>query len=97
VPAPAPATETKRRRRVPPWLGGLLGVVVVLAIWQLLGSTVLHHSGTVPPPTKIASQMRSDGWSFYWSNAKVTIHEACSYRPSSRRSCGSGSRRTACR
>jgi ABC-type nitrate/sulfonate/bicarbonate transport system permease component len=73
VAAPAPA---RKRRGVPPWLGGLLGIIVVLVVWQLLGSTVLHHSGTVPPPTKIASQIRADGWSYYWANAKVTIHEA---------------------
>lgn len=64
------------RRRVPPWLGGLLGVVGVLIVWQIAGLTVFHSSGTVPPPTRIISQMRADGWSFYWSNASVTMHEA---------------------
>jgi len=50
---------------MPSWIGGLVGVVVVLVVWQILGTTIFHKSGTVPPPTKIAAQMRDDGWSFY--------------------------------
>ena len=64
------------RRRMPPWLGGVIGTIGVIVVWQIAGLTVFHHSGTVPPPTKIVSQMRADGWSFYWRNSTVTIHEA---------------------
>src|SRR5450432_4206728 len=67
---------TRTRRRLPSWTGGLFGVVGVLVLWQVAGLTVFHSSGTVPPPTKILSQMRADGWSFYWANASVTMHEA---------------------
>ena len=59
-----------------PWIGGLFGIIGVLLAWQIAGLTVFHSSGTVPPPTRILSQMRDDGWSFYWSNASVTMHEA---------------------
>src|SRR5260221_595333 len=64
------------RRRLPPWVGGVIGIVGVLILWQIAGLTVFHSSGTVPPPTRIVSQMRADGWSFYWRNASVTMHEA---------------------
>ncbi len=67
---------TRERRHLPRWFGGVVGTVVLLLIWQLAGMTVFHHSGTVPPPTKIVSQMRADGWSYYWANASVTMHEA---------------------
>ena len=30
----------------------------------------------MPPPTHIITQMRDDGWSFYWPNASTTLHEA---------------------
>jgi ABC-type nitrate/sulfonate/bicarbonate transport system permease component len=63
-------------RRLPPWAGGVIGIVGVLIVWQIVGLTIFHQSGTVPPPTRIVSQMRSDGWSFYWRNASVTMHEA---------------------
>ena len=67
---------TKPRRGLPSWFGGLIGVLGVLVVWQIAGLTVFHKSGTVPPPTRILSQMRDDGWSFYWNNARVTMHEA---------------------
>jgi ABC-type nitrate/sulfonate/bicarbonate transport system permease component len=72
----APSSAPSARRRVPSWFGGLLGIVGVLILWQIAGLTVFHSSGTVPPPTRILSQMREDGWSFYWANARVTMHEA---------------------
>jgi ABC-type nitrate/sulfonate/bicarbonate transport system permease component len=75
VPAP-PTTNRKKKRSLPSWFGGVVGVVALLVVWQLAGMTVFHKSGTVPPPTRIVTQMHDDGWSFYWSNAKVTIHEA---------------------
>jgi ABC-type nitrate/sulfonate/bicarbonate transport system permease component len=67
---------TRPRRRLPSWSGGLFGIVGVLIVWQIAGMTVFHSNGTVPPPTRILSQMRDDGWSFYWENARVTMHEA---------------------
>ena len=75
--AAAVAGDTARvRRTLPPWLGGLIGIVGILVLWQIAGLTIFHKSGTVPPPTRILSQMRADGWSFYWNNASVTMHEA---------------------
>jgi ABC-type nitrate/sulfonate/bicarbonate transport system permease component len=81
--APAPTSSTSaaldthgERRAVPPWLGGLVGTLILIGLWQLAGMTIFKASGTVPPPTKILSQMRADGFDFYWSNAKVTMHEA---------------------
>ena len=71
-----PTEAPKKKRGLPSWFGGVVGVVALLVVWQLAGMTVFHKSGTVPPPTRIVTQMHDDGWSFYWSNAKVTIHEA---------------------
>jgi ABC-type nitrate/sulfonate/bicarbonate transport system permease component len=74
--AVVPTEAPKKKRALPSWFGGAVGVVALLVVWQIAGMTIFHKSGTVPPPTKIVAQMRDDGWSFYWSNAKVTIHEA---------------------
>jgi ABC-type nitrate/sulfonate/bicarbonate transport system permease component len=65
-----------KSRNAPPWLGGLIGIVGLLIVWQIAGMTIFHDGGSVPPPTRILSQMRTDGWSFYWNNARVTMHEA---------------------
>jgi ABC-type nitrate/sulfonate/bicarbonate transport system permease component len=44
-------------------------------VWEIVGQLDLA-SGSIPPPTDIVSQMITDGWSFYWSNVKVTLSEA---------------------
>jgi ABC-type nitrate/sulfonate/bicarbonate transport system permease component len=55
-------------------LTGLLGIVIVLAIWQLLGVTKWHR-GAVPPFTKVMHEITSD-WAFYRRNLAVTVREA---------------------
>jgi ABC-type nitrate/sulfonate/bicarbonate transport system permease component len=60
--------------QIPGWAGGTAGVIVVLVLWQVITSAV--HSVVLPPPTTIVSQMRSDGWSFYWPNMETTMWEA---------------------
>jgi ABC-type nitrate/sulfonate/bicarbonate transport system permease component len=74
--AVAVARPVAERRVVPPWLGGVFGLTGLLVAWQILGLTIFSKSNLVPPPTHIISQMRIDGWSFYWPNARTTMHEA---------------------
>lgn len=62
--------------RIPPWLGGVIGIVGLLIIWQIIGVTIYSDTGVVPPPTEIVSQMLEDGWSFYWPNIETTVSEA---------------------
>jgi ABC-type nitrate/sulfonate/bicarbonate transport system permease component len=66
----------RARRSAPPWLGGAIGVLGLLIVWQIVGLTVFNKNGLVPPPTHIISQMRKDGFEFYWNNARTTMHEA---------------------
>ena len=72
------ATEVveRRRRSAPQWLGGAIGFAGLLVIWQIIGLTMFQKSGVIPPPTRIISQMHTDGFQFYWRNSKVTMHEA---------------------
>jgi len=75
----APATHAPKseavRRRVPRWVTGVIGIVAVLAVWEVAGQLGVAK-GTIPPPSDIVSSMVDDGWSFYWANAKVTLSEA---------------------
>ncbi len=57
------------------WLTGMLGIAALLLIWQAIGAAGWFH-GTVPEPTRIVTQMRSDGWAFYRSNLATTGREA---------------------
>jgi len=74
--APAPVAPVARKRERPAWLGGTIGVIGLLVVWQILGETVFSKNNTIPPPTHILQQMRADGWMFYWHNARTTMHEA---------------------
>jgi ABC-type nitrate/sulfonate/bicarbonate transport system permease component len=64
-----------RIRSRPKWLGGLIGIVGLLVVWEIVG-LLQGKNASVPAPTVIVSQMVKDGWSFYWDNASVTLHEA---------------------
>jgi ABC-type nitrate/sulfonate/bicarbonate transport system permease component len=74
VATPVVPTPLARRGR-PRWLGGVIGIVALLVIWEIVGRIDIA-SGGIPPPTAIISKMFDDGWSFYWANVKVTLSEA---------------------
>ncbi len=46
-------------------LGGLVGTLALLALWQLLASTVLSTAQGVPTPWAVLRQAQHDGWGFY--------------------------------
>lgn len=68
-------------RKIPTWLGGVIGVAVLVGIWWLISVTVYTpEPGTtytpVPSPFAVFGQIIEDGFSSYWVFFKVTIHEA---------------------
>jgi sulfonate transport system permease protein len=56
-------------------LGGLAGIVLVLAVWELLARTVLASSLVLPTPFTVAQQMWHDRH-FYVPHVETTLHEA---------------------
>jgi ABC-type nitrate/sulfonate/bicarbonate transport system permease component len=58
------------------WLTSLVGIAVILVLWQILGATVFAKGRAVPTPTAVLRQLGKDGWHLYWPNIKVTIGEA---------------------
>jgi ABC-type nitrate/sulfonate/bicarbonate transport system permease component len=54
----------------------VLGVVVVLGLWQLLAATLASGSVIWVTPWEIVKSVRADGWSFYWPNIQTTAWEA---------------------
>jgi ABC-type nitrate/sulfonate/bicarbonate transport system permease component len=63
------------RRWMPSWLSSVIGVVALVAIWQLVGSTMFREAGSVPTPSKVISQLVDDP-SFYWRNLSTTMKAA---------------------
>ncbi|MCU1375246.1 MAG: putative transporter, permease protein [Actinomycetia bacterium] len=74
--APIPVGTAPRSFGRPSWLASVGGIVGFLVLWQLLATFVLDKSVGVPAPTDILSQMRHDGFSFYWRNAATTMSAA---------------------
>lgn len=70
-----------RRRRLPGWLTGLIGLVVLIAAWWVFSLTVFTPApGTdftpVPTPLAVLQTLIADGLAPYWQVFQVTITEA---------------------
>lgn len=55
---------------------GLAGAVVVLGVWQFVGSVVVGHGGVLPGPVQVIGQFGSDGPSLYAHAAWATLRAA---------------------
>jgi ABC-type nitrate/sulfonate/bicarbonate transport system permease component len=63
--------------RLPTWATGLIGVVVLLAVWSVLAVTAFSGMGSgVPTPWAVVEQLNTDGWSFYQPLIAATLGEA---------------------
>jgi ABC-type nitrate/sulfonate/bicarbonate transport system permease component len=68
-------------RGLPSWATGILGVIVVVALWWIGALTVFQNAGSVPggaipTPAEVVSQFFADGVGFYWSHIVMTLSEA---------------------
>jgi ABC-type nitrate/sulfonate/bicarbonate transport system permease component len=59
----------------PAWLGGVIGIVGVLAVWWLLAALGVA-GGTVPTPAVVVASMARDGVALYGPNFAVTSQGA---------------------
>lgn len=70
-----------RRRRLPTWLTGLIGLVVLILVWWVFSLTAFTPAeGTdftpVPTPLAVMQTLIADGLAPYWQVFQVTITEA---------------------
>ena len=77
--APPPAVHREGHgSRMPPWLGGTIGAILLVGAWEILALTVFHRVGSgVPTPTSVATQFGRDwGNGLYGKNISTTLKEA---------------------
>lgn len=70
-----------RRKKLPTWLTGLIGLVILVLAWWVFSLTIFTPApGTdftpVPSPFAVFSTLVEDGLAPYWSVFQVTITEA---------------------
>ncbi len=67
-----------RQEGFPPWLGGTIGAVILIAIWEILAVTTFRKVGSgVPTPTSVVTQFWSDlRAGLYGPNFVQTMKEA---------------------
>lgn len=79
--ASAPSATARAPRDhdgLPPWLGGSIGAVILIVVWEILAVTIFHRVGSgVPTPTSVVSRFAHD-WSsgLYGPNLRQTMKEA---------------------
>lgn len=78
--------ETSRRTRrsvmgtfhaMPPWVGAVVGIVVILIVWQIVAVTIFKVTGSVPQPGLVFAQLFHDLTdSVYWNAIAKTAASA---------------------
>jgi ABC-type nitrate/sulfonate/bicarbonate transport system permease component len=64
-------------RGTPPWVGGLAGVVLIVAVWWVASVTLYQGSGAIPtPPSVIARFLDGGQWRATLNNAAGTVGSA---------------------
>jgi ABC-type nitrate/sulfonate/bicarbonate transport system permease component len=66
------------RGGIPGWLGGIIGTVLLVVVWEILAVTVFHKIGSgVPKPNDVATTLWHDlGSGLYGRNVTQTLKEA---------------------
>lgn len=74
VPGARPSrTAGSRLAATPAWVGGLAGVVLIVAVWWILSVTSLGRSGAIPTPIAVVQLFgRAFGDSSYWQAVGAT-------------------------
>ena len=80
------ATRPKKgtRRPLSPRLYGVIGLLVVIAIWWISAETIFAkvgvsptgQGGSIPNPLEVVTSIFTDGFDFYAKNVAVTLEEA---------------------
>lgn len=77
VPAAAPGATAGATRGRPRWLGGVIGTLVVLALWALISVTPWGDAHAIPTPWSVVAQYGSEGSAErYWTNGSATMGNA---------------------
>ena len=67
---------SRRSVALPQWFGGVVGAVVIVAVWTLFAMTTFKNSGAVPTPLAVLRQFHDDSPRFYLGAVSVSLRSA---------------------
>ncbi|WP_261165681.1 ABC transporter permease [Microbacterium sp. Marseille-Q6965] len=74
LPGGAPAIARLRQALAHPWVGGAVGIALLLAVWTAV--TVTLDNSSFPTPAQVAASVVRDGWAFYSANLSASLGRA---------------------
>ena len=79
--APVIEHESGTRKRwwegAPPWVGGLIGTVIIIVVWWIASFTLYQDSNAIPSPAEVFVLFLDPAqWERTWNNASSTIMAA---------------------
>ena len=81
APGMVPGANVDGKRRwwetAPPWLGGLIGTVIIIVVWWIASLTLYQESHAIPSPASVFALFTDPAqWQTTWNNASTTISSA---------------------
>ncbi len=74
---PARQRLIDRLDAMPAWLGGAIGLLLIIAFWWIASLTLFQASHAIPtPPSVIKYFFDSDAWVTLWNNMSTTLASA---------------------
>jgi len=78
---PAPVRHEGDKKRwwegAPPWVGGIIGTLIIIAVWWIASATLYQGSNAIPSPVAVFSLFLDPAqWQTTWNNASSTITAA---------------------
>ena len=76
-PDTAKAPLGRRIASLPSWVGGAIGIVLILIVWWIASLTLFQGSRAIPTPFSVAARFfDGDQWVSLWTNLQVTLASA---------------------
>src|SRR6476469_950143 len=81
APGMVPGANVDGKRRwwetAPPWVGGLIGTVIIIVVWWIASLTLYQESHAIPSPASVFALFLDPAqWQTTWNNASTTISSA---------------------
>jgi ABC-type nitrate/sulfonate/bicarbonate transport system permease component len=76
-PSHAPGEKKRWWEDAPPWVGGLIGTVLIIVVWWIASFTLYQDSNSIPSPAEVLALFLDPAqWQTTWNNASSTIAAA---------------------